>query len=172
MINLELNKELNLMGANNFHFEAQELPKVSLFTQVFNMPGVNLGRAVVPTSLVDYDVAGDKMVFEDLTISFLVDEYMESYIEIFNWMSALGFPESTDQFKRLKKDETPYTEYSDILLTITTNKFNPIVKVNFVDCFPTDLAQLQLSTTDPTTTPIVCDVTFDYSYYYFEQIER
>jgi len=178
MVNLELNKELNLMGQNNFHFEAKEMPKVSLFTTVFNMPGCNLGRAVIPTSNVDYDVPGEKMVFEDLTISFLVDEYMENYMEVFNWMAALGFPRSSEQFKEIRSreregkydpfDDFQYTETSDILMTITSNKFNPIVKVNFVDCFPVDLSQLSFTNTDPTITPVTADVTFDYSYYYFE----
>jgi hypothetical protein len=182
MLDLETNKELNLMGPNNFHFVAQELPKVSLFTSTFNMPGCNLGRAVVPTSNVDYDVPGDKLVFEDLTISFLVNEFMQNYMEVFNWMAALGFPQSSDQFKRIRsaevgnlqvpfdKEHYQYTETSDILLTITSNKFNPIIKVNFVDCFPVDLSQLAFTNTDPTITPVTADVTFDYSYYYFEPI--
>lgn len=170
MINLELNKELNLLGPNNFHFVARELPKVSLFTTIFNMPGCSLGRALVPNSNVDYNVPGEKIEFDDLTISFLLDEHITNYIEIFNWMSALGFPESSDQFKKFKDPTFNYTEKSDILLTVTSNKFNPIIKVNFVDCFPINLSQVSFTNTDPTITPITCDVTFDYTYYYFENI--
>lgn len=172
MVDLNLGENLNILGDNNFHFEIHELPTVSLFAQEFSVPGVSLGRAPVPTSNVDYNVPGDKMEFEDLVITFLVDEYLKNYIEVFDWMSHLGFPESTDQFKVLKEGKTPYKETSDIILTITTNKFNPHHEIHFVDCFPTDLSPIDFTNTDVTVNPIQATVSFDYSYYFFNPIDN
>jgi len=162
--------DLNILGDNNFQFEIMNLPYVSLFAQNFSIPGVSLGRAPVPTSNVDYNVPGDKMEFEDLTITFMVDEHIKNYMEIFNWMTALGFPESSEQFKALKEHHTPYTETSDIVMTILTNKFNPHTKIHFVDCFPTDLTPIDFTNVNTTVDPIQATVTFDYSYYFFKSI--
>jgi hypothetical protein len=169
---LNLSENLNILGDNNFHFEIPELPNVSLFAQNFSIPGSSLGRAAVPTSNVDYNVPGEKIEFEDLVITFMVDEYLRNYMEVFNWMMALGFPESSDQFKALKEHHTPYQETSDIILTVTTNKFNPHTKIHFVDCFPTDLSPIDFTNVDTTISPVQATVTFDYSYYFFKPIDR
>lgn len=170
MADLTISENLNILGDNNFHFEIHELPTVSLFAQNFSIPGTTLGRAPVPTSNVDYNVPGEKMEYEDLVITFMVDEYLKNYIEVFLWMSYLGFPESTNQFKKLKEGKTPYTETSDIILTTTTNKFNPNKEIVFIDCFPTDLSPIDFTNTDTTVSPVQCTVTFDYSYFTFRDI--
>ena len=53
-----------------------------------------MGNATQPTYLKDLPIPGDKMEFEDLNVRFLVDENLENYMEIQNWMRGLGFPES------------------------------------------------------------------------------
>lgn len=171
MADLELKEHLNIIGNNNFHFEIHELPTVSLFAQEFSIPGIACGRAAVPTSNVDYNVPGEKIEYEDLVITFMVDEYLKNYIEVFNWMVALGFPETSEQFKALKEGRTPYTEVSDIIMTVTTNKFNAHHEVHFVDCFPTDLSPVDFTNVDTTISPIQATVTFDYSYFFFNPIE-
>ena len=163
-------QNLNILNNNNFHFEIKELPMVSLFAQQFSIPGISLGRVLVPTPLVDYNIPGEKIEFEDLVINFLVDENLKNFIEVFNCMTALGFPQSSDQFKKMKEHGTPFTEMSDIILTVTSNKFNAHSRVHFVDCFPTDLNPVDFTNTDVTVTPITCTAIFAYSYYYFERI--
>ena len=170
MPNLDQAENLNILGNNNFHFEIHELPMVSLFAQDFSLPGISMGRAPVPTSAVDYNVPGEKIEYEDLVVTFMVDEFLVNYIEVFNWMTALGFPEDTKQFRDLKEGKTPYKETSDIILTVTTNKFNAHHEVHFVDCFPTDLSPVDFTNTDDTISPIQCTVSFDYSYYYFKPL--
>ncbi len=163
-------EDLNILGNNNFHFEITELPTVSLFSQEFVIPGTSLGRAPIPTSNVDYNVPGDKIEFEDLVITFLVDEYLKGYMEVFNWMMALGFPRSSEQFRKLKEHRTPYTETSDIIVTVLTNKFNPHTKIRFVDCYPTDLSPVDFTNVDTTVEPVTATATFDYSYFYFSPL--
>ena len=41
---------------------------------------------------------GDILAYEDLTITFIVDENLENYIEMHTWLTAIGFPENTKQF--------------------------------------------------------------------------
>lgn len=171
MADLTLAKNLNILGDNNFHFEIHEMPTVSLFAQNFSIPGTNLGRSPVPTSAVDYNMPSDKVEYEDLVITFMVDEYLKNYIEVFNWMQHLGFPHDTDQFRELKEGKTPYTETSDIILTVTTNKFNAHHEIHFVDCFPTDLSPIDFTNVDTTVSPVQATVSFDYSYFFFKPVD-
>ena len=53
----------------------------------------------MPNSNVDVNVPGEKMEYEDLVISFMIDEYLKNFIEVFDWMSYLGFPESTNHYR-------------------------------------------------------------------------
>ena len=60
----------------------------------------------------DIPVPGDKLTYADLTLSFFVDEDLENYIEVHNWLRGLGFPESIQEFIDLKKRD-PYNDDSD-----------------------------------------------------------
>jgi hypothetical protein len=165
MADLELPQNLNILGNNNFHFEIRELPTVSLFAQTFTIPGVSLGREQIPTSAVNYNMPSEKMEFEDLVFTFMIDEHLKNWLEIFNWIVSLGFPENTSQFRDMKEGRKSYSEVSDIIMTTTTNKFNAANEFHFVDCFPTDLSPVDFTNTDTTISPIQATVTFDYSYF-------
>ena len=45
-----------------------------------------MGTAIQPTYLKDIDRPGDKVDFGDFNYRFLVDEDLENYMEIFNWI--------------------------------------------------------------------------------------
>ena len=36
--------------------------------------------------------------FEDFTLSFIVDEYLENYLSMYSWITGQGFPQSRQQF--------------------------------------------------------------------------
>ena len=66
----------------------------------------------------------DQIQFEDLTLQFLVDENMENYLEIHNWIYSLGYPKSVDQFGDLiRADDNQFVidnlrQFSDGTLTV------------------------------------------------------
>ena len=57
------------------------------------MPELSLGLARQPTYLKDLDIPGENLLWR-LTLRFLVDENMENYMAIHNWLTGLGFPET------------------------------------------------------------------------------
>ena len=57
-----------------FRFKCSKLPKVEFFCQSANIPGIGLGEAEVDTPLKSIPFPGDKVTYQDLAISFLVDE--------------------------------------------------------------------------------------------------
>ena len=78
-----------------FRFKIAKLPQVEFFIQTVNLPGITLGEiSDVPTPLYDYPMPGDKITYQSLDISFLVDENLNNYKELHDWLSGLGFGKS------------------------------------------------------------------------------
>ena len=49
---------------------------------------------------------GDDLTFDNLEITFLVDEKLENYRELHQWLVGIGFPKSRTQFSSFRKDES------------------------------------------------------------------
>ena len=164
-------KNRNFLSPTGFKFIMDKAPKVSFFGNQVNIPQMTLGVAEQPTYLRDIPLPGDKIQFEDFTIRFLVDENLANYLEIFNWMRALGYPESLEEIKDWQKKDfdiaQPYksTEsfYSDATLEILTSTQNPNFKIKFQEMWPTSLSTLEFDATDEDINYFTADVTFKYT---------
>jgi len=72
-----------------FRFKCSKLPTVEFFCQTANIPGISLGQATVDTPLKSIPFPGDELNYQDLGISFLVDENLNNYKEIHDWLLGL-----------------------------------------------------------------------------------
>ena len=88
----------NFLAPVGFKFSLSKFPKVSFFSNTARIPDITLGTAIQSTYLKDIDVPGEKLTFGDLNVRFLVDENLENYMKIHNWLTGLGFPESAQEF--------------------------------------------------------------------------
>ena len=88
----------NFLSPIGFQFVLGKTPKVDFFCTNTRIPELSLGLARQPTYLKDLDIPGEKLTFGDLTLRFLVDENMENYMAIHNWLTGLGFPETTQDY--------------------------------------------------------------------------
>jgi hypothetical protein len=157
---------LNQLNVVGFEINFSRLPATTYFCQRVNIPSVILGETHESNPFMNTPLEGDTLSFEALSISFIVDEDMQNYIEIYNWMTAIGFPRDYTQFAALKRPEDFPTIsegiYSDINVMLHTNKSNPNYKITFTDVFPTALSSVQLDSTPSTIDPIVVDASFNF----------
>ena len=65
--------KLDYSSPTQFKFSIVQLPKVEFFITEVNLPGITLGDAIFPTPFTDIPMMGDKLTFDNLTISFIVD---------------------------------------------------------------------------------------------------
>ena len=158
--------QLDYASPTQFRFGIHQLPKVEFFTVSANLPGVSVPSATFATPFTDISIMGEKTEFENLSISFIVDEYLENYISLHNWLTGIGFPKSRSQFSTFRdttsktpdsqkgvstdigdvKQSTPdKAMYSDAFLMVLSNKNNPIVEVNFQNIYPTSLSALEFT---------------------------
>ena len=117
---------------------------------------------------------GTEVSFEDLTLTFLVDEGLENYMEIQNWIRGIGYPESLDQIYDFQKDDShtikaKHSEeinlFSDATLTILDNVNLPKFKVIFDGLFPYSLSTLAFDATQTDLEYFTAEVSFKYNIY-------
>ncbi len=165
----------NYMSPLGFKLIITKTPKVDFLCQSANIPQISMGTAVQPTYLKDIPVPGDKVLYDDLNVRFLVDEKMENYLAIHKWITGLGYPESLGQFSQLKKDDnrtdrrvsdaadSRYFEFSDATLQILNSNYKPSVLVNFKDAFPVSLSTLDFDVTTRDYNYFTAEVSFKYT---------
>ncbi len=165
----------NFLSPVGFKFKLQKAPKVDFFANSANIPSIALGSAIQTRYGKNIDIPGDKMNFEDFSLRFLVDENLENYMEIQNWMRGLGFPYSLEQYDDLKNEGTQDTvpginkgrfyEESDGTLQILNSNFNISAQVIYYGMFPTYLSTLQFDATEQDIRYFAAEVNFKYTYY-------
>jgi hypothetical protein len=163
----------NFLSPTGFKFTLTRTPKVGFFCNQANIPDLNLGVAIQPSYLKDLDTPGDKIVFGDLNLRFLVDEDLENYMEIQNWIRGLGYPEKLSQFADLEESglvQGNYLKdrqniYSDGTLQVLTSSSLPNFQVSFKDLFPYTLSTVTFDATDSDIQYFTADVSFKYTIY-------
>ena len=183
--------KLDYASPTQFKFGIHQLPLVEFNSVGCNLPGINMGDAIFPTPFKAIPMMGDTITFENLTLEFIVDEYLENYITVHNWMTAIGFPKNRKQFSDFRAvtsntpqarqgvssdigDTQPSTSanalFSDATITILSNKNNPIVNVKFRDIYPVSLSALEYTQTATDIEYQTATVDFSYQLYEFEVI--
>ena len=175
-----------------FRFKCSKLPLVEFFCQTANIPGIGLGEASMATPLKDISIPGEKVTYQDLAISFLVDENLNNYKEIHDWIIGIGFPQNHTQFSDLRatsSDRFPGTTastaatgtsiarplpeggiYSDATLTILNSKNIAKTEIRFHNIYPTSLGALSYSVQASDVNYLTAAVDFSYMYYEIVQI--
>lgn len=145
-----------------FRFQLKKAPNLNFFVQSVEMPGLSLDQANVDTPFTKVPYPGTRLTFDNLRVTFKVDEDMKNYLEIFNWLKGIGFPDNFDQYRgpSMRKPVLNDNIFSDISLTILTSAMNPNISIDFYDCFPVDLSGFSLDSSSADVEYISATVTF------------
>ena len=186
--------KLDYASPTQFSFGIHQLPKVQFFSTAATIPAISLSDVVIPTPFKSIPMMGDQLTFDNLTVSFIVDEFLENYLSIHEWMTAIGFPKNRKQFSDFKTNisNTPSSVrsaaststdigdvkaaspnnalFSDATLTILSNKNNPIVNVFFRDLYPVAMTALDYNQQATDVEYITASIDFAYQIYEIEAI--
>lgn len=161
----------NYLSPAGFKFILGHAPKVDFTCNTANIPQINLGVAIQPNYMKMLDVPGDMMTYDDLTLTFLVNENLENYLEIHNWMRGLGFPENINEFQEFrdqhtspnKKSTLSFPELSEGKLLVLNSNYRTQFEVRFSGLFPFSLSTLQFDCRDRDYSYFTASVTFKYT---------
>ena len=159
----------NFLSPVGFKFTLTKEPKVTFFCNSARIPEISLGTATQPSYLKDIDIPGDKLSYGDFSLRFLVDENLENYMAIHNWMRGLGYPETTQNFKELLKNDEGQRDiqeqFSDGSLHILNSNFRDVAIVRFESLFPVTLSSLEFEASENDTNYFTAEVSFKYTIY-------
>lgn len=145
-------------------------PHMQYFAQQVQHPSLE-----VPASDLSYKrlqnvgITGNQIVNGSVTIDVLMDENMESYKEIYDWMSRMTderHKPASARFNNSSGEAVP-TSYCDISLSILTSSNNPNKEILYKNAFPTSLGDIQFNTTS-SGEYITFPVTFRFDYFEFK----
>ena len=182
--------QLDYASPTQFRFGIKQLPKVEFFTINANLPGISATPIDFATPYKPIPIMGETLSYSDLTITFIVDEYLENYQSLHAWMTGYGFPSNREEFRTFrdvtsntpaKTPATPSVDmlgnatpdkamYSDAFLMILTNKNNRVLNVNFHNVFPISISGLDYTQGATDVEYITCEATFQYQIYKFESV--
>jgi len=155
---------LDYADPTKFKFQTTKLPRVEFNCIQANIPGISLTEIQQPTRLLNIKIPGNDLSFENLSITFIVDEDLTNYRSVHDWMAGLSQMDSDEKYRALiteGKDRMPLSQqnnstdagrvtsatpdgaiYSDSKLIILSARNIPLVEVSFQDCYPLSLSAL------------------------------
>ena len=156
---------LDYADPTKFKFQISKLPRVEFNSIQANIPGITLTEINQPTRLMPVRIPGNDLTFEDLTVTFIVDEDLTNYRSVHDWMTGLAQVDSDDKYRALITDggdRMPLSQqanlqdagrvttatndgaiFSDAKLIILTARNTPILEISFEDTYPKSLSALE-----------------------------
>ncbi len=157
----------NFLSPLNFKFSLKRAPHVNFFIQKVNVPSLGLPVVVFPNPMVNIPIPGEHLSYGDLDVTFKVDEDLQNYLEIHNWIKSLGKPQTFEQYKTIaaKNEYTGEGLRSDISLMVLSSTKSANFEIVFAEAHPISLSGLVFNTTDDNVNYVEASASFKYTYY-------
>lgn len=156
-------ERINAMLPTYYRFSISRLPNTMYFCQSASLPTITMSEVQMPNPFMPIK-APSKMDFDELSISFIVDEEMKNWLEIFNWMRSSTNVEDYEEFRGAN------THTCTANLVILNSSKNPKINVTFEGLFPRTLGSIDFSSTVIDPEPFQCTATFAYRNYNIETL--
>jgi|TARA_B100000073_G_C23714663_1_gene565525 hypothetical protein len=175
---------LDYADPTKFKFQTTKLPRVEFNCIQANIPGITLTEIQQPTRLIPIKIPGNDLTFENLNITFIVDEDLTNYRSVHDWMAGLSQMDSDEKYRALisdGQDRMPRSQqnnstdagrvtsatndgaiYSDSKLIILSARNTPLVELTFTDCYPLSLSALEYNQNATDVEYLQATVSFGY----------
>jgi hypothetical protein len=115
-----------------------------------NLPTIILGFAEQPTNIRKIWIPGDSLEFEDCNLQFLLQESMENWLAVMDWIFRLR-----DPAELLSERDT-----CDLAVDVLDARYNTVVEVTLIDVFPFTMSDVPLTAQIDDAEPSRFDVSF------------
>jgi hypothetical protein len=148
-------KNRNFLAPIGFKMELDLFAGVDFFCQRANIPDITLPFTEVPTRFRNFPIAAAGGIQTgDLNITFIIDEELNNYMSIQNWIKKNGLYEEHSNSE---------AEYSGGRLEITTSNLNIGAYVYYENLFPISLSDVGFDVGDTDMDYFTAEVTFKYT---------
>jgi len=144
---------LNYLSPNKIKVIIGKFPDIQITAQKTNIPGITLNPVKTPVnSSHDAWFPGDKIEYEDLIVTFIVDTKLAGYKAVRSWMNEITGQDG-------KRPEY----FSDITVEILNNHFGINQTIQYKYCMPYQITGAVMDTSISEETPITFDCVFKFS---------
>lgn len=161
----------NFLSPLNFKFVMKRAPHVNFFIQKINIPSIVLPFTFSPNPIVRIPEPGDQLEYDELTISFRVDEDLQNYLEIQNWIRGTG-KQSFEQYTTLSNAPilTGEAIKSEIVVTALSSAKKPNFEIVFESAFPTKISGITFDSSLEDVTYLEAEASFKYTKYEINKV--
>ena len=150
---------LNPLLPTYFQFQMARCPNVTYFCQSANLPSISATPVPQPTRFVDVPHSPGIPEYDELNITFIVDEDLNNWLEIHDWIRSTV---ST-------KDHLDYMDspehYSDASISILNSAMQPKIRVQFYNLLPTNLGGLEFDSSSASPDALIGSASFRFTSY-------
>lgn len=159
-----LTNNINYLQPSGFKviIDHKKYGNIQFFAQSVDHPSVSINAVDVPFKRANIHMAGDKLTFGPLTINAIIDEDINTYTEMFDWLKRLVEQNNKTQYN-LTSDE--YTTSVDITVNILSSHNNKVKSIRYHDCVPIDIGSINFQSTTGDVQYLTFPVTFSFSYF-------
>lgn len=159
----------NFLSSVGFRFILGKNQKITYFCQSANIPAITLLTANQPTPFVSLATPAG-FEYDDLNLTFLIDEDLENYTLIQKWIRGLGVPDSFSdraEYERVNTNPSDgkFSPYTDGTLFVLNSSLKTVAQIKFEDVYPVSLNTLRFESSGTDTDYFVAEVTFKYKSY-------
>lgn len=166
-----LTTNINYLQPTSFKLvlDRTNYPNLEFFCQNVTHPGMLFSAAELPfRKLQSIPFPGDKLTFNELSANIILDEDMQGYSEMYNWIRRLLDTEIKNPLDRTAS--TP-PGYADITLHILSSHNNTTRQVQYRDCIPTSLGDIQFESTSTGDSFITFNASFRFTYFELKNVD-
>ena len=162
----------NFLSPTGFQFFIKRTPNVNFFVQKINIPGISLLSPESGNPFVGINYPGDHILYNELHVTFKVDENLTNYMEIHDWMRQNGFPSRFEESLEVvnKPKSLGLTVTSEATILVLNSSKNAILSCQIREAMPVMLSDLNFDTTDPSIDYISAEAVFKYTSYHLEKV--
>jgi len=164
-----MSRNYNYLRPNSFRLVIKNSPAVSFTCQEADIPEITSQPAQQATSFVDIPHPYDKLFHGDFNINFIISENLENYMEIRNWMEAIGFPTDYNDYGKVSDEQVIRKNSQDLLvsdlsLIVLDSDNHELMVVEYEDAFPIVLGKVDFNTKMSNYDYATCGATFAYRF--------
>jgi len=161
--------ERNHLQPTNFNLiiDRVNYPSLNYYVNSFSHASVSLNNTTNFTykRITNVPIIGDSIDYGTVTFDVIIDEDMNSYTEIYDWMNRLVDNKYVAPYN--DTDALPSSE-EDLVLLIYTSADTVNKKIVYKNAFPTALGEIQFNSTTTDPEVITVPVTFAFTYFTIE----
>lgn len=145
----------NAQQNTNFKFTLTRIPNVTFWCTSVNVPSISIGEVPVLNKFVPLHVPGSSIQYDQLRVTFMLDEEFATWKEIHNWMRGLV---PFEDFRQIIRNDADY--YSDGIVHCLNSSKNPSHEYIIKKMFPISLDGFDLSVALSEPDPVTINATF------------